>query len=144
MVAVRAAFVSAALGLAIGALFLFAPIHGYCMTSVTFTATPPPRGATQGPTPPGVTICGQEALWQSQPIFPMPFFAVLVWSLAPFVVYHGVRLRVRGERGMGTALAIAGLLLECTVLVSFGAAPFFAPFVLLPLLVTTTIALKRS
>lgn len=138
----RAAFVSAAIGVVFGALFLFAPIHGYCMTSIT--ATPPPPGATQGPMPPGVTSCGQEALWQRQELFPMPFFAVLIWSLAPAVVYYGVRLRVRGERGTGTALVIAGLLLECTVLISFGAAPLFVPFVLLPLAITTTIALKRS
>ena len=74
----------------------------------------------------------------------MPFFAVLVWALAPVVVYYGVRLRVRGKRSVGTALVVAGLLLECTVLISFGAAPFFVPTVLLPLAITTTIALKRS
>ena len=140
-VAERAAFVSAAIGVALGALFLFAPIHGSCMT--TITGTGPPPGATPGPYA-GVTTCGAEALWQRQALFPMPFFAVLVWSLAPLVVYYGVRLRARGERGTGTALAIAGLLLECTVLISFGAAPFFVPFVLLPLAITTTIALKRS
>jgi hypothetical protein len=74
----------------------------------------------------------------------MPFFAVLVWSLAPVLVYLGVLLRLRGDRGIGTALVIAGLLLESTVLISFGAAPMFVPAVLLPLLITTTIALRRS
>jgi hypothetical protein len=141
-VAQRAAFVSAALGIAMGVLFLFAPIQGYCIS--TITATPPPPGATAGPPSVGVTTCGSEALWQRQPIFPMPFFAVLVWSLAPLVTYYGVRLRLAGERTTGAALAIAGLLLEGSVLVSFGAAPFFVPFVLLPLALTTTIALKRS
>ena len=141
-VAERAAFVSAAIGVALGALFLFAPIQGYCIS--TITGTGPPLGATPAPATVGPTTCGVEALWERQPIFPMPFFAVLVWSLAPLVVYYGVRLRARGERGTGTALAIAGLLLECTVLISFGAAPFFVPFVLLPLAITTTIALKRS
>jgi len=134
--------VSAALGIAMGALFLFAPIQGYCMS--TITATPAPPGATPGPPAPSVTTCGSEALWQRQPIFPMPFFAVLVWSLAPLVTYYGVRLRLAGERTTGAALAIAGLLLEGSVLISFGAAPFFVPFVLLPLALTTTIALKRS
>ena len=74
----------------------------------------------------------------------MPFFAVLVWSLAPVLVYYGVRLRLGGRRPVGTALVVAGLVLESTVLISFGAAPFFVPTVLLPLAITTTFALKRS
>ncbi len=134
---------SAALGIVMGALFLFAPIHGYCLTSVSAPTLPPP-GATRGLVPTGVTTCGIEALWQRQELFPLPFFAVLVWSLAPPVVYQGVQLRLLGERRAGTGLVIAGVLLECTVLISFGAAPFFVPFVLLPLAITTTIALKRS
>jgi len=60
------------------------------------------------------------------------------------VTYCGVRLRLAGERTTGAALAIAGLLREGSVRISFGAAPFFVPFVLLPLVLTTTIALKRS
>ena len=142
-VAQRAAFVSAVIGPIIGALFLFAPIQGYCTSSIR--ATPAPPGATPGPpATAGPTTCSNEALWQAQPIFPMPFFAVLVWSLAPVLVYLGVLLRLRGDHGMGTAVVIAGLFLESTVLISFGAAPFFVPLVLLPLVITTTIALKRS
>ena len=136
-VAERAAFIPAVIGPAVGALFLFAPIQGYCTMSIT--SAPPPAAATQGP-----TICGSAALWQQQAIFPMPFFAVLVWSLAPVIVYCGVRLRLSGDRRVGTALVVAGLILECTVLISFGAAPLFVPTVLLPLAITTTIALKRS
>ena len=136
-VAERAAFIPAIIGPAVGALFLFAPIQGYCMTSLT--GAPPPATATQGP-----TTCGSEALWQRQAIFPMPFFAVLVWSLAPVLVYYGIRLRLGGDRRIGTALVVAGLVLECTVLISFGAAPFFVPTVVLPLAITTAIALKRS
>jgi len=79
-----------------------------------------------------------------QQIFPLPFLAVLVWSIAPVLVYIGIVLRLRGQRSAGTALVVAGLFLECTVLISFGAAPFFVPLVLLPLAITTTIALKRS
>jgi hypothetical protein len=74
----------------------------------------------------------------------MPFFAVLVWSIAPVVVYIGILLRLRGRRAAGSALVVTGLLLESTVLISFGAAPFFVPVVLLPLVITTTVALKRS
>ena len=141
-VAERAAFIPAAIGPVVGALFLFAPIQGYCKGSIT--ATPPPPGATPGPPSLGTTTCGSAALWQQQAIFPMPFFAVLVWSLAPVIVYYGVRLRLRGDRRVGTALVVAGLVLECTVLISFGAAPLFVPTVLLPLAITTAIALKRS
>ena len=142
-VAQRAAFVSAVIGPAIGALFLFAPIQGGC--SSTIIATPAPPGATPGPSATaGPVTCVNEALWQRQEIFPLPFFAVLVWSLAPVLVYFGVLLRLRGARSAGTAAVIAGLVLECTVLISFGAAPFFVPLVLLPLAITTTIALRRS
>jgi len=136
-VAERAAFIPAVIGPAVGALFLFAPIQSYCMTSIT--GAPPPAAATQGP-----TTCGSQALWQQQAIFPMPFFAVLVWSVAPVLVYYGIRLRLGGARRIGTAVVVAGLVLESTVLISFGAAPIFAPTVLLPLAITTAIALKRS
>jgi len=142
-VAQRAAFLSAAIGPLIGALFLFAPLQGGCTT--TISATAPPRGATAGPVlSQPVTTCRNEALWQRQEIFPMPFVAVLVWSLAPMIVYVGITLRLRGERGRGTALVVLGLILECTVLLSFGAAPFFVPLVLLPLAITTTFALGHS
>jgi hypothetical protein len=141
-VAQRAAFISAALGPLIGALFLFAPIHGGCTS--TITATPPPPSATAGAPPTPVTTCTNEALWQRQEIFPMPFLAVLIWSLAPVIVYLGIILRLQGGRESGTALVVLGLALECTALISFGAAPFFVPLVLLPLAITTTVALRRS
>ena len=142
-VAQRAAFVSAVIGPAVGALFLFAPIQGYCTS--TIIATPAPPGATPGaPATAGPTTCGNEALWQAQPIFPMPFFAVLVWSLAPVLVYLGIVLRLRGDRAGGSVAVVAGILLEATVLISFGAAPYFVPFVLLPLMITTALALTRS
>jgi hypothetical protein len=141
-IAQRAAFISAVIGPVIGALFLFAPIHGSCIS--TITGPGPQVGSTPDPATVGPTTCFVEALWQRQQLFPMPFFAVLIWSLAPVVVFYGILLRLRGSRSRGTALVIAGLLLECTVLISFGAAPMFVPTVLLPLAITTTIALRRS
>jgi hypothetical protein len=134
-VAQRAAFVTAVLGVTLGALFLFAPIQGYCTQTI---------GASSGqasPTP-GPTTCGYEALWQQQPIFPMPFFAVLVWSLAPLATYFGVTRRLRGDPDAGNVFIGMGLALELTVLVSFGAAPYFAPFVLLPVIITSVLALR--
>jgi hypothetical protein len=129
----RAAFVAAVLGIAMGLLFLFAPIQGYCR--VTATSTVPSQIATPGP-----TICDRESLFRSQPIWPLPFLAVAVWSVAPLISYLGVRRRMAGHGG--TALIILALMLEATVLISFGAAPFFAPFVLLPLMISTALALR--
>ena len=133
-VAQGAAFVSAALGISMGVLFLFAPIQGYCMTTVT--STTPDQIATPGP-----TVCGRQSLVEAQPIWPMPVLAVLVWSIAPLIGYVGVRRRMAGAAG-GTALIGLALVLEATVLISFGAAPYFAPFVLLPLIISTALALS--
>lgn len=129
----RAAFVAAVLGVTMGLLFLFAPIQGGCMT--TATSTVPGQIATPGP-----TICSNESLVQRQPIWPLPFLAVAVWSVAPLLSYVGVRRRMAGQGG--TALIVLALVLEATVLISFGAAPFFAPFVLLPLVISTALALS--
>ena len=101
----------------------------------TATSTVPGQVATPGP-----TICTNESLVQRQPIWPLPFLAVAVWSAAPLLSYVGVRRRLAGEGG--TALIILALVLEATVLISFGAAPFFAPFVLLPLVISAALALS--
>lgn len=130
----RAAFVAAVLGVTMGLLFLFAPIQGSCMT--TATSTQPGVLAT-----PGATICTRESLVRLQPIWPMPFLAVAVWSVAPLIGYVGVRRKMAGQGG-GNALVILALVLEATVLISFGAAPFFAPFVLLPLVISTALTLS--
>ncbi len=70
----------------------------------------------------------------------MPLIAIAVWSLAPVIGYLGVRRKMAGQGG--TALIVLALVLEVTVLISFGAAPFFAPFVLLPLVISTALALS--
>ena len=129
----RAAFVAAVLGIAMGLLFLFAPIQGGCR--VTATSTVPGQIATPGP-----TICTNESLVQRQSIWPLPFLAVAVWSVAPLLSYVGVRRRMAGQGS--TPLIVLALMLEATVLISFGAAPFFAPFVLLPLVISTALALS--
>src|SRR5687767_2344411 len=117
-----------------GLLFLFAPIHGSCMT--TATSTVPGQIATPGP-----TVCSNESLIQRQPVWPLPFLAIAVWSVAPLIGYIGVRRRIASQTA-GTGLIILALVLEATVLISFGAAPFFVPFVLLPLVISTALALS--
>lgn len=142
----RATFVVAAIGIIAGVLFLFAPIHGYCMTGASAIATPLPPGATPGPrvfATPGPTVCGTDALWQRQPIFPMPFFAIVVWSLAPTLTHIGARRRAHGHEGSGALLMVLGLVLAFTSIISFGAAYFFVPFVALPTLIATLIAFAR-
>ena len=135
-------FVAAVVGVIAGALFLFAPIHGICSSTISMTAAPP--GATPGPTPTATpVVCATESLWQRQTIFPMPFFAVLVWSLAPGLGYLGARIRAAGREESGTLLMIIGLVLAFTSIISFGAAYFFVPIVALPTLIGTVVALAR-
>lgn len=139
----RATFVAAVIGITFGVLFLFAPIHGYCMSSSEIAAVPP--GQTPGPPPSPIVSCGVQALWQRQPIFPLPFFAVLVWSLAPSLGYAGARMRATSpSRAPGTLLLVLGLIIEGTVFISFGAAPLFVPFVFVPQLIATVLALRTS
>lgn len=134
--AVIAAVVVAGLGIGVGLAFLFAPLGTGC--SVTATSSVPGVAATSGP-----KICQSYSLVQVQPVWPMPLLAVLVWSLAPTVTAIGL-LRGRRRRGSGRAWIVAGLVAEGTVLVSFGAAPLFVPFVLLPLLAVTAVLITTS
>ncbi|MDQ6873321.1 MAG: hypothetical protein M3037_15160, partial [Gemmatimonadota bacterium] len=129
--AVIAAVVVAGLGIGVGLAFLFAPLGTGC--SVTATSSVPGVAATPGP-----KICHSYSLVQVQPVWPMPLLAVLVWSLAPTVTAIGFP-RGRRRRGPGRVWIVAGLVAESTVLVSFGAAPLYVPFVLLPLLVVTAV-----
>lgn len=75
-------------------------------------------------------------MWELQRFsgFPAPYLFIVVWSLAPilgfaaawFVAKHGSRLWLGG-----LALAI-----EASVVISFGAAPFYLPLVFPPVLIT--------
>jgi hypothetical protein len=86
----RAAFVAAVLGVTMGPLFLFAPIHVGCMT--TATSTVPGQIATPGP-----TVCRSESLAQRQVIWPLPFLAVVVcpWRNSSATWAFAARWRVR-------------------------------------------------
>jgi hypothetical protein len=134
--AVIAAVVVAGLGIVVGLVFLFAPLGTGC--GVTATSSVPGVSATPGP-----EMCQSYSLVQVQPVWPMPLLAVIVWSLAPTVTAIGLVRRLR-RRASGTAWIIAGLVAEGTVLISFGAAPLYVPFVLLPLLVVTALVVTTS
>lgn len=123
----------AALGVAMGSMFLLAPVQGYCRME----ASSPQPGV---PATPGPMVCGTQSLIQAQPIWPMPLLAIVAWSIAPLISYVGVRRMMAGENGGGALIGFA-LLLEATALISFGAAWFFVPYVLLPLIISTAIAL---
>ena len=69
-----------------GSLFLFAPIQRSCR--VTATSTVPGQLATPGP-----TICERTSLFQSQPIWPLPFFAPFV--LLPLRITTAIALASR-------------------------------------------------
>lgn len=129
----RAAFVTAALGVAMGVVFLLAPVQGFCRMEAS--SSQPGVPATPGP-----TICGTQSLIQAQSVWPMPLLAIVAWSIAPLISYVGVRRKMAGQGG-GMALILFALFLEATSLISFGAAWFFVPYVLLPLLISTAIAL---
>jgi cytochrome bd-type quinol oxidase subunit 1 len=88
----------------------------------------------------GREVCRQASMWELQGLsgFPAPYLFIAVWSLAPilgftaawFVREHGRRLWLSG-----IALAI-----EASVVISFGAAPFYLPLVF-PLVLITFLAL---
>jgi hypothetical protein len=98
--AIIAAVVVAGLGIAVGLVFLFAPLGTGC--SVTATSSVPGVTATPGP-----EICQSYSLVQVQPVWPMPLLAIMVWSLAPSVTAIGLIRRLRGHAS-GKAWIIAG------------------------------------
>lgn len=135
-VALAAAVIAGTLGIVVGVLFLFAPISTGC--SVTATISAPGTIATPGP-----QVCQPYSLAQVQPVWPMPLLAIVVWSLAPSVAAIGLVRRLRAQAGSKPWI-VAGIVAECTVLISFGAAPFFVPFVLVPLVIATALGVAAT
>lgn len=131
---VIAAVAVAGLGIVVGLAFLFARLGTGCSISATVSGTV----ATPGP-----EVCRSYSLVQTQPIWPMPLIAIVVWSVAPSLTAVGLVRRLRG-RARGAAWIAAGLIAEGTGLISFGAAPLFVPFVLVPLVGATVLGLTAS
>lgn len=133
---VIAAVAVAGLGIVVGLAFLVAPLGTEC--SVSVGASVGDAVATSGP-----QVCRSTSLLQTQPIWPMPLIAIVVWSAAPSLTAVGLIQRLRG-RATGAAWIAAGLIAEGTVLISFGAAPLFVPLVLVPLVGATVLGLTAS
>lgn len=132
-----ASTLAAALGIAIGLFMLFGPTYSGC--SIEMTAPSAPGAvATQGP-----LVCGTKSLVEVQPVWPMPLLAIVVWSLAPTIALVGVRRALAG-RAPGLSLVVAAIVVEATVVISFGAAPLYVPFVLLPLVLSAVLAARAA
>ena len=112
-------------GIGTGLLLVLGPTYTGCQSPV-ITAS----GAVIGS-----EVCRQASMWELQGLsgFPAPYLFIVVWSLAPFLGFaaawfvreHGTRLWLSG-----VALAI-----EASVVISFGAAPFYLPLVFPPVLI---------
>lgn len=113
-------------GIATGIYLVFGP---------TYTACQSPTITTNGATI-GTEVCHTESMWQLQGLsgFPAPYAFIVLWSLAPLLAFAAAWLASRpGPRIVFGSLA---LVIEASVLISFGAAPLFVPLVLLPVLIT--------
>ena len=123
-----AALITAALGLFSGAFVLFGPTYTRCSF-----ATIGQTGIGQ----PVVTLsparCDTMSLVAAQSVWPMPVLALAFWSLVPLVGVVGV------WSGRLWLVALA-LIAELTSIISFGAAPYFIPYVAAPLAITWLLA----
>lgn len=124
-----ASLITVALGMAVGLYILFGPTYMGCSV-IAVPVTPANPTPTLGP-----QICGTKTLVEVQPIWPMPFLALAVWSLAPL-------LAMRGVWSGRTWPVILALIVESTTLISFGAGPYYVPFVFVPLLFTSILAMR--
>ena len=126
-----AAIVTAGLGIATGLALVYAPLG----TSCTVTAVPAAPGepaVSSAPMrcTPSRLIDHQKEWW------PLPGIALFVWSLAPLLAVAGIWSR-------RLWLVTLALVLETTVVISFGAGPLYVPLVLAPLALTWVLA-RRS
>ena len=124
MIARIASLITAALGLATGAFVLFGPTYTRCsLGSIGQSGIGQP---VQTLTP---AHCDTMSLVQAQSVWPMPLLALVLWSLAPLLAVLGV------WSGRLWLVAIA-LVLELSSIISFGAGPYFLPYVAVPLALT--------
>lgn len=108
-------------GIATGIYLVFGPTYTDCQSPTITT-----NGATIG-----TEVCHTASMWQLQGLsgFPAPYGFILLWSFAPLLALTAAWLAPRsGPRIVFGSLA---LVIEASVLISFGAAPLFVPLVLI-------------
>jgi len=123
-------------GFAAGLFLVFGPTYTGCQSPV-ITAS----GAVIGN-----EVCRQASMWELQGLsgFPAPYLFIVVWSLAPFLGFAAAWFV--GEHGTRLWLSGVALAIEASVVISFGAAPFYLPLVFPPVLITflALLTLPRS
>ena len=133
MIARLAAAVTAALGILTGLVLLFAPLGTRC----TVSPSVPAGGQVASSAP---MRCEATSMVEAQGLasmWPLPLLVLAVWSLAPLLAAAGVWTR-------RMSLVSAAMVIEATVLISFGAAPLYVPFVLVPLAITWVLARRTA
>lgn len=128
MIARVASAITAALGAATGLFVLFGPTGMRCSI-----ATIGQTGVGQPVTTLAPALCEATSMVEIQPVWPMPLLALALWSLAPLIAVAGV------WSGRLWLVTVA-LVVEASAIVSFGAGPYYLPFVLLPLALTWVLA----
>jgi hypothetical protein len=91
----------------------------------------------------GREVCRQASMWELQGFsgFPAPYLFIAVWSLGPILGFAAAWLvRKHGARLWLGGLALA---IEASVLISFGAAPFYLPLTF-PLVLVTFLAVLTT
>lgn len=119
-----ASVASAASGIAVGLYVLFGPTYTRCSFG---------RIGQSGIGQPVVTLeparCETVGMVVAQPVWPLPLLALAFWSLVPLIAVAGAW---QGRR----SIVLASVLLEMSAIISFGAAPYYLPFVAVPLVIT--------
>lgn len=113
-------------GTAAGLYQVFGPTYAGCQSPV-ITSTGDVIGRE---------VCRQASMWELQGSsgFPAPYLFIIIWSLAPILGFAAAwSVGKHGERMWLGGLALA---IEASVLISFGAAPFYLPLVFPPVLIT--------
>lgn len=131
--ALAAAIITTGLGIAVGTSVLLAPTQVRC----ELPALQPGTGAT------GFGNCRHMSILEAgESLWPLPLIPVALWSLAPVLGLIGVLRMLVGRRGL--VIVGAALALEATATVSFVAGPMFFLYVLLPLALTTVLAMAAA
>ncbi|MDQ3097291.1 MAG: hypothetical protein M3Q61_03885 [Chloroflexota bacterium] len=134
MTARLASLITAVLGVATGLYLLFGETGTRCYTATI---------GQSGPGQPVSTIapghCESTRMIDVQSVWPMPLLVLAVWSLAPLLAVVGV-----WSTPVRSILVLAALVIEATSIISFGAGPYYIPFVLVPLTLTWILARRAA